>query len=177
MGAAVVNMAAGDIFANLQSGTLDAAEFVGPYTDLGLGLYQITKNYYFPSFVEPGLATELAVDKAKFLALPEDLQEIVRSCCQAAYDDMASDFYANDPRALAALVNEHGVQIKTFPDDIVEAGAKASVELLNEIRDGGDPGAKKAADSFVAALELLRTRTANTDLKFLQYREKYLKLS
>ncbi len=174
MGAAVTNMAAGDIFGSLQSGQLDAAEFVGPYTDLGLGLYQIAKNYYFPSFVEPGLATELAIDKAKFTALPEDLQEIVKACCQAAYDDMASDFYANDPRALQALVNEHGVQVRTFPDDIVEAGAKAAVELLGEIRDGGDPLAKKAADSFVAALALLRTRTDGTDSKFLQYRERFL---
>jgi TRAP-type mannitol/chloroaromatic compound transport system substrate-binding protein len=174
MGAAVTNLAAGDIFAALQTGTLDAAEFVGPYTDLGLGLYQIAKNYYLSSFVEPGLATELAVDKAKFTALPADLQAIVRSCCQAAYDDMASDFYANDPRALEALVNEHGVQVRSFPDEIVEAGAKASVELLTEIRDGGDALTKKAADSFVAALNLLRSRTDNTDSRFLQFREKYL---
>ncbi len=173
MGAAVTNMAAGDIFAALQSGTLDAAEFVGPYTDLGLGLYQICKNYYFPSFVEPGLATELAVSKPKFLALPEDLQEIVRVSCQASYDDMASDFYANDPRALQALVNEHGVQIRQFPDEIIEAGARAATELLAEIREGGDPLAKKAADSFVSALALLRQRTESTDMPFLAARQKY----
>src|SRR6218665_1910435 len=82
LGAAVTNLAAGEIFAALQAGTLDAAEFVGPYNDLALGFHQIAKNYYFPSFVEPGLATEITVNKAKFLELPEDLQEIVKVCAQ-----------------------------------------------------------------------------------------------
>jgi len=176
LGAAVTNLAAGEIFQALQSGTLDAAEFVGPYTDLGLGLYQIAKNYYFPSFVEPGLATELAVNKSKLLELPEDLQEIVRTCSQAAYDDVASDVYANDPRALQSLVNDHGVQVRRFPDEILEAGAKASVELITEIREGGDALTKKTAESFVAAFNLLRTRTEGTDMPFLAAREKYIQL-
>jgi TRAP-type mannitol/chloroaromatic compound transport system substrate-binding protein len=177
LGASVTNMAAGEIFAALQSGTLDAAEFVGPYNDLALGFYQIAKNYYFPSFVEPGLATEVAVSKSKFMELPEDLQEIVRTCSQAAYDDVASDMYANDPRALAALVNEHGVQIRRFPDEILEAGAKASMELIGEIREGGDPLTKKVAESFVSAFNLLRTRTEGTDMPYLAAREKYIKYS
>jgi len=177
LGASVTNMAAGEIFAALQSGTLDAAEFVGPYNDLALGFYQIAKNYYFPSFVEPGLATEVAVSKSKFMELPEDLQEIVRTCSQAAYDDVASDMYANDPRALAALVSEHGVQIRRFPDAILEGGAKASMELIGEIREGGDPLTKKVAESFVSAFNLLRTRTEGTDMPYLAAREKYIKYS
>jgi TRAP-type mannitol/chloroaromatic compound transport system substrate-binding protein len=175
LGAAVTNLAAGEIFAALQSGTLDAAEFVGPYNDLALGFHQIAKNYYFPSFVEPGLATELVVSKAKFQALPADLQEIVRVSCQAAYDDVASDFYANDPRSLQALVAEHGVQVRRFPEEIVEAGAKASMELIGEIRSGGDALTQKAAESFVSAFNLLRTRTEGTDMPFLVAREKYVK--
>ena len=175
LGAAVTNLAAGEIFAALQSGTLDAAEFVGPYNDLALGFHQIAKNYYFPSFVEPGLATELVVSKAKFQALPEDLQEIVRTCSQAAYDDVASDMYANDPRALQALVGEHGVQVRRFPEEIVEAGAKASMELIGDIRANGDALTKKVAESFVSAFNLLRTRTEGTDMPFLVAREKYIK--
>jgi TRAP-type mannitol/chloroaromatic compound transport system substrate-binding protein len=177
LGASVVNMPAGEIFAALQSGTLDAAEFVGPYNDLALGFYQIAKNYYFPSFIEPGLATEIVVSKAKFQALPEDLQEIVKSCAEAAYDDVASDMYANDPRALAALAGEHGVTVRRFPDEILEAGAKAAGEVLQGIRDGGDEMTKKVAESYVSAFNLLRTRTEGTDLPFLNAREKYFKVS
>ena len=177
LGAAVTNLPAGEIFAALQSGTLDAAEFVGPYNDLALGFHQIAKNYYFPSFVEPGLATELVVSKAKFLELPEDLQEIVKACSQAAYDDVASDMYANDPRALQALVAEHGVQVRRFPDEILEAGAKASMELIGDIRANGDALTKKVAESFVSAFNILRTRTEGTDMPFLAAREKFIKYS
>lgn len=176
LGASVTNIAAGEIFAALQSGTLDAAEFVGPYNDLALGFYQVAKNYYFPSFVEPGLATELVVDKAKYQALPEDLQVIVRDCCQAEYDQVASDFYANDPRALQALVSEHGVQVRQFPEEIIEAGAKAAVELLTEIREGGDALTKKAAESFISGLNLMRPRSENVDSAFLQAREKFFQI-
>lgn len=177
LGAAVTNMAAGEIFAALQSGTLDAAEFVGPYNDLALGFYQIAKNYYFPSFVEPGLATEIAVNKSKFTALPEDLQAIVRTASQAAYDEVASDMYANDPRALQTLVSEHGVTVRRFPEEILEAGAKAASELLTDIRSNGDALTKEVAESFVSAFNLLRTRTEGTDMPFLAAREKYFKLS
>jgi TRAP-type mannitol/chloroaromatic compound transport system substrate-binding protein len=176
LGASVVNMPAGEIFAALQSGTLDAAEFVGPYNDLALGFYQVCQNYYFPSFVEPGLATELVVNKAKYQELPEDLQAIVRDCAQAEYDNVASDMYANDPRALATLVNEHAVQVRRFPDEILEAGGKAATEILTGIRESGDPLTKKVAESFVSALNTLRARTEGTDAPFLAAREKYFKI-
>ncbi|SHF42208.1 TRAP-type mannitol/chloroaromatic compound transport system, substrate-binding protein [Loktanella atrilutea] len=176
LGATVTNMAAGEIFQALQSGTLDTAEFVGPYNDLALGFYQVCKNYYFPSFVEPGLATELVVDKAKYQALPEDLQAIVRDCSQAEYDMVAADFVANDPRALQTLVNDHGVMVHQFPDSILEAGAKASMEVLTDLRDNGDAMVKKTAESFVESLKILRTRTQEIDAPFVQAREKYLTL-
>jgi TRAP-type mannitol/chloroaromatic compound transport system substrate-binding protein len=173
LGASVVNLPAGEIFAALQSGTLDAAEFVGPYNDLALGFYQIAKNYYFPSFIEPGLATELVVSKSKFQALPEDLQAIVRDICQAEYDQVASDFYANDPRALQTLVGEHGVQVKQFPDEILQAGAEAAKAILTDKRDNGDALTKKTTESFIAALNIMRARTEQTDVPFLQARQKY----
>ncbi|MCU0815347.1 MAG: TRAP transporter substrate-binding protein [Cypionkella sp.] len=178
IGASATNMAAGEIFQALQNNTLDAAEFVGPYNDLALGFHQVCKHYYTSSFVEPGLATELVVDKAKYQALPANLQAIVRDACQAEYDAVASDMYANDPRALATLVNEHGVTTHaSFPEDILEAAAKASVEVMTEIREGGDDLTKKTIESYVTALNILRTRTEGTDLSFLQARQKYFTLT
>ncbi|RMX08339.1 TRAP transporter substrate-binding protein [Corticibacter populi] len=177
LGASVTNMAAGEIFQALQSGTLDAAEFVGPYNDLALGFYQICKNYYFPSFIEPGLATELVVNKSKFSALPADLQAIVRYACQAAYDDVACDMAANDPRALASLVRDHGVQVKQFPEELLAAGAKASLEVLQSIRDSDNAMAKKVAEGFVSSFNVLRTKTDGTESPFLRAREKYFTLS
>ncbi|MCM5569386.1 TRAP transporter substrate-binding protein [Burkholderiaceae bacterium FT117] len=176
LGASVTNMAAGEIFQALQSGALDAAEFVGPYNDLALGFHQVAKNYYLSSFVEAGLATEAVVNKSKFKALPADLQEIVRTACQAEYDQVASDFYANDPRALETLVSKHGVVVRQFPEDILEAAAKASADVINGIRSSDNALAKKTADSFVSALKLLRTRSEVTDLPYMNARQKYYKL-
>lgn len=173
LGASVTNMAAGEIFQALQSGTLDAAEFVGPYNDLALGFYQIAKNYYFPSFIEPGLATELVVSKSKYQELPTDLQAIIRDVCQAEYDNVAADFAANDPRALQTLVNDHGVQIRQFPDEILEAGANAAKEIMQGLLDSGDALTKKTAESFVAALKIVRQKTEGTDTPFIQARQKY----
>jgi TRAP-type mannitol/chloroaromatic compound transport system substrate-binding protein len=176
LGASVTNLAAGEIFQALQSGTLDAAEFVGPYNDLALGFYQIAKNYYFPSFIEPGLATELVVDKAKYQALPADLQAIIKDVCQAEYDAVAADFAANDPRALQTLVNDHGVQVRRFPEEILEAGAKAAKEIMEELLASSDPLTKKTAESFMNAFKIVRQKTEGTDTPFIQAREKYLQL-
>lgn len=176
LGATVTNLAAGEIFQQLQSGGLDAAEFVGPLNDLALGFHQVAKNYYFPSFTEPGLATELAVNKSKFTALPKDLQLIVEIACQAEYDQVASDFYAKDPAALKTLVERHGVLVRQFPEEILKAGAEAALAVLNDVRASDDVLAKKAAESFVAALNTLRTRTELVDSPYLRAREKYFKI-
>ena len=176
LGATVTNMAAGEIFQALQSGTLDAAEFVGPYNDLALGFYQVAKNYYMPSFVEPGLATEVVVDKAKYQALPADLQAIVRDVAQAEYDQVAADFFANDPRALKTLVDDHGVIVRDFPEDIMQAGAVASAEVIADLRNSYDALVKKTTESFIEALALLRSRTETIDLPFMVAREKFLEL-
>lgn len=173
LGATVVNMAGGEIYAALQSGALDAAEFVGPYNDLALGFHQIAKNYYFPSFIEPGLATELVVNKSKFAELPQDLQRIVEFASQAEYDQVASDFYANDPIALATLVRDHGVTVRQFPEEILRAGAEAAKNILGGLRTSSDALTRETAESYFNSLAILRTRTEQTDMAFLRAREQF----
>ncbi len=178
IGASVTNMAAGEIFQALQSGALDAAEFVGPYNDLALGFHQVCKHYYTSSFIEPGLATELVVDKAKYQALPANLQAIIRDVCQAEYDSVAADFAANDPRALQTLVNDHEVITHaSFPEDILEGAANAAKEIMTEIRDGGDDLTKKTIESFISALNVVRQKTEGTDKGYVEARQRYFDLS
>ncbi|MBO0343665.1 TRAP transporter substrate-binding protein [Roseibium limicola] len=176
LGVTVTNIAGGEIFQALQSGALDAAEFVSPYNDLALGFYQVAKNYYISSFNEPGMATELAMDKAKFQALPADLQEIVKTACQAESDQMGNDFFANDPRALKTLVDDHGVQVREFPEEIKQAAATAALEIHGELLNSSDPLTKKAAESFRDALRLVRTRTENNEGSYIQTRKQYFDL-
>ncbi|MHB2265342.1 TRAP transporter substrate-binding protein [Aliihoeflea sp. PC F10.4] len=176
LGASVTNMAAGEIFQALQSGTLDAAEFVGPYNDLALGFHQITKNYYSPSFTEPALAGELVVDRAKFDELPNDLQAIVRLTAQAAHDAMSADFAANDPLAFRTLMDEHGVTLRAFPDDVMEAGAGAARDIIEEMRSSSDAMTQKVTEAWIAGLATVRQKTDDTELPFLMARQRYFQL-
>ncbi|HET8728915.1 MAG TPA: TRAP transporter substrate-binding protein [Alphaproteobacteria bacterium] len=155
LGVTVVNLPAGEIFPALQSGALDAAEFVGPYNDLALGFYQVAKNYYWPGFNEPGLATEVVVNKQMYEELPADLQKIIEYACQADYEQTTSEFMARNPQSLATLVNEHGVQIKRFPDDVVIACGNAAGEVLAELRDSGDDITKRVVESYAKARKAL----------------------
>ena len=169
-------MAAGEIFAALQSGALDAAEFVGPYNDLALGFHQIARTTTSRAH-RAGLATELAVNKAKFTALPPDLQPIVEIACQAEYDQVASDFYANDPAALKLPVESTGSILREFPDEILAAGAKASTEILEGLRTSDDELTQRVTEGYIAALATLRTRTENIDMPFLAARQRHFALS
>ncbi|PQO24113.1 ABC transporter substrate-binding protein [Rhodobacteraceae bacterium WD3A24] len=177
LGVSVTNLAAGEVFQALQSGALDAAEFVGPYNDLALGFHQVRKHYYTASFNEPGLATELVVDKAKYQELPENLQAIIRDVCQAEYDQVASDFYANDPVALQTLVNEHDVIVHPeFPDEILDAAATAAREIMEGLLASDDDLTRRTAESYVDALRLVRSRTENTDMGFMRAREQFFEI-
>lgn len=178
LGASVQLLAAGEIFAALQSGALDAAEFVGPYNDRALGFHQVRKHYYTSSFIEPGLATDIVIDKAKYLALPTNLQNIIRDVCQAEYDQVPSDFYFNDPIALRDMIDNHGVTAHArFPEEIVQAAAVAAKEILVGILDSADPLSKRVAESHIRHLNLLRTRTERTDLTYVLDRQRFFDLS
>jgi TRAP-type mannitol/chloroaromatic compound transport system substrate-binding protein len=170
IGAAVVLLGAGEILPALQTGALDAAEFVGPVTDLALGFHQVAKFYYWPSVIEPGLAAECSVDKRKFDALPADFRRILEVAIQADYDEVAADFEANNITAMQRLVTEFGVQVRRLPDEIAIALGNAAGEILGELRDAGDPLTKRTVESFVKARAALMEQTALTDEAFAQMR-------
>ncbi len=123
-------MASGELFAKLQDGAIDGAEWVGPYNDLSLGLYKITKFYYWPGFQEPGTGLECIVNKGKFSALPDDLKQIVAAACMAENGLTAAEYSGRSPAALATLVNEHDVQLKKFSRDVLIAFGNASSEVV-----------------------------------------------
>ncbi|MEZ5648277.1 MAG: TRAP transporter substrate-binding protein, partial [Alphaproteobacteria bacterium] len=109
LGGTVVTVPGGEIFQALQSGTVDAAEWIGPYNDLTLGFYQVAKYYYAPGFHEPGSVLELMVNKTKYDALPNDLKEIIKIACQASHDDILAEYNMRNGPALETLTSKHGV--------------------------------------------------------------------
>ncbi len=148
-GGTPVLLAGGEIFQALQSGTIDATEWVGPYNDLAFGLHKAAKFYYYPGWHEPGTTLETFVNKAAFDQLPKDLQAIVRYAAQAATLDMLSDLTAQNNRALDTLVNQHAVQLRPLPTDALKTLRRLSDEVVAEIAEK-DALSKQVYESFVA---------------------------
>jgi len=148
LGATVVVLPGGEIFPALQSGAIDGAEWVGPPNDMALGFHQVCKYYYSPGYHEPGAGLQLMVNKAKFDALPADLQALVATAAQASHDDMLAYYNATSGPALRSLVQDHGVQLKIMPNEVMTAMGNASNEILMEIMEK-DAITKKIAESYL----------------------------
>ncbi len=133
LGATPVIIPVAELFTALQSGTIDATEWVGPMNDIALGLFRAAKYYYYPGWHEPGTALECIVNAESWSALPEDLQEIVATACKAVSLDMYADFEATNGIALETLINEHGVQLRAFPDEVLAELKRVSFEVLEEV--------------------------------------------
>ena len=148
-GGTAVNLPGGEIFTSLQTGVIDATEWVGPYNDLVFGLHQLAKYYYYPGWQEPGPTLEVIVNKEQFDALPEDLQEILVVASRAVNEDLLAEYTARNNAALQKLTGEHGVQLRRLPDDVLAELHKISLEVTAEIAET-DPLAKRIYESFTA---------------------------
>ena len=102
LGMAVQAMGGRDMFQALQSGALDAGEFIGPWTDSALGFYQIAKNYYWPGVGEPSSAEECGVNKAAYDDLPDDLKQAVSFACESLYNPVWTEYTTKHAQALKA---------------------------------------------------------------------------
>jgi len=132
VGGVPVALTGGEIFTSLQTGAIDATEWVGPYNDLAFGLHKAAKHYYYAGWHEPGTALEFMVNKAAFEALPADLQAIVEIATQAVNQDMLNEYTSNNSDAIKALAEQHGIVAKALPNDVIEALKQASAEVMAE---------------------------------------------
>lgn len=119
-----------EIFTALQSGVIDATEWVGPWNDIALGFHKVAKYYYGPAFQEGGPTLELMINRQAFLALPEDLQRIIKIACATENMLMLSEFQANNLRAYHELRKDGSVKIQPYPDEILKAFFKTSEEVV-----------------------------------------------
>jgi TRAP-type mannitol/chloroaromatic compound transport system substrate-binding protein len=146
-GGTVVLTPGGEIFTNLERGVIDATEWVGPYHDLRLGLYQAAKYYYYPGFHEPGTYLEYFFNKKAYESLPKDLQHILDAACMENEAWVLPQFDANNGAALQTLINKHKVQLFNYPDEVINALRPMAKEVLEE-EAAKSPMAKKVNESF-----------------------------
>jgi TRAP-type mannitol/chloroaromatic compound transport system substrate-binding protein len=137
-GGTPVTLAGGEIFTALETGAIDATEWVGPYNDLAFGLFKAAKYYYYPGWHEPGSTLEAIFNRQAFDGLPADLQAILLTCCRAVNEQMLAEFTARNAEALQTLVNDHGVELRRFPDEVLRRLRELSQQVIEEDA-GRDP--------------------------------------
>jgi len=150
LGMAAEAMSGPDMFQALQTGALDAGEFIGPWTDSALGYYQVAKNYYWPGVGEPSSAEECGVNADVYNDLPDDLKLVVKAACDSLYNQVWGEYFTKHAQALQAMVSEHGVQVKMFPEDVIVAMGKAAAEVIDDLRNDDDELVQRITESFVA---------------------------
>ena len=149
LGMVIINLPGGELFAALQSGAIDATEWVGPYNDLAFGFHKVAKYYYWPGMHEPGTTLEVTVDKKKLTALPKDVQRIFAECCKAESDKLLAEFNARNGQALQTLIQSHNVQLKRFPNDFLTGYGTAAGEVIQEMLDDKEQLTREVAASYL----------------------------
>jgi len=132
LGATTVVMPGGEIFTSLQSGAIDATDWVSPYNDLAFGLHKAARYYYYPGWQEPQSVLELLINQKAFDSLPADLQAIVTEAARAATQDMMDDYVFHNALALDEL-KKSGTLLKRFPDEVLQAMQHETEQVLGEL--------------------------------------------
>ncbi len=144
-----------EILTSLQSGVIDGAEFVGPGTDIALGLYRVAPFYYYPGFNKPNGTGECIVALKSWDTLSTELKAIIAHACAAEANFALAEMETLNAQALAALVRDHGVKLAAFPGDLVAAARRQASDVL------GDVGQRNAiAGKVHASYSAFRERTA-----------------
>jgi TRAP-type mannitol/chloroaromatic compound transport system substrate-binding protein len=146
MGAVPQQIPASDVYGSLEKGTIDAAEWVGPYDDEKLGFFKVAKHYYYPGWWEPGPELDLLVGNKAWESLPKEYKAVLDTACAEAYTWMVSKYDALNPPALKRLIG-NGVELKPFSDQIMAAFYKTSKEVYDEIA-AKNPKFKKIYDPW-----------------------------
>jgi TRAP-type mannitol/chloroaromatic compound transport system substrate-binding protein len=148
LGTVPQQLAAADIYPALEKGTLDACEWVGPYDDEKLGFYKVAKYYYYPGWWEGCGQAHNIINLAKWNELPKSYQSAILTASGDAWEWVLGKYdYANPP-ALRRLLAQ-GVQLRAFPQDVMEASYKAALDIYADLSKT-NPLFKKLYDSLVA---------------------------
>ena len=144
-----------EILVSLQSGVIDGAEFVGPGTDIALGLYRVALFYYYPGFNKPNGTGECIISLKAWNALSDELKAVVAHACATEANYALAEMERLNAQALEVLVNEHKVKLAVFPDDLIAAARKQANDVLGELA-----GRSAITGKVHASYAAFRERTA-----------------
>ena len=172
-GGTAVRLAGGEVYTSMQTGVIDAVEWVGPYNDRTLGLMEVAEYYYYPGWHEPGAMLEFTVNQDAFDQLPQDLQAIVEGAARATNQDMLDEFTARNNQSLTTLLTEHSTKLRPLPDDVLDVLYINAVSALERLK-ADDPMAQKIAESYEEFLEGVRRYHEISERAYLNARDRVL---
>ncbi|MEO1027703.1 MAG: TRAP transporter substrate-binding protein [Pseudomonadota bacterium] len=155
LGGAAVTLSGGEIFQSLQTGAIDATEWVGPWNDYALGFHREAPYYYGPGFHEPGASLAVGMNLDKWNDLTPTEQAIIKSACNEVNHLSLGEFTYQNARHLDILVNQEGTELRNFPDEVMARVREAALDVRS---DAGNAGTieKKIYESFETALTSMR---------------------
>lgn len=164
------NLPGPEIYTSLQTGVIDATEWVGPVNDLAFALYDIADFYYYPGWHEPGTTLELLVNRTAWESLPEDLQHIVTVATRAVNHDMLDSYTADNYVALQTLLNDHKVDLRKLPEDVLKSLYVESMNTMRNFADPNDELAQRIVDSYIGFMENVRQYNEITEIAYNEAR-------
>lgn len=170
LGGAAEALPGGEIYQALQTGRIDATEWVGPWNDYFLGFHQEAKFYYGPGFHEPGAALAMGMNRKKWDSLNPTEQAIIRTACSEVNNLSVGEFTYQNSVYLEKLINEENVQLRRFNDDIMARVKEASADIRQSAGSGGDLE-RRIYESFEANLKKMRVWSDLSDGPYLAARE------
>lgn len=175
LGASPVSLPGSQIYENLVSGSIEATEWVGPWNDEAMKFYEATKFYYYPGYHEPGAMLSVGMNKDWWESLSSSDQLIIEAAASMENDVMMSEFNAKNGAALQRLIDEQGVELRKFSDDVYDAFGKASEEVYAEVVEHSDL-ARRIHESFVKARKEVGSWTKLADQAYVAQRNRVLGL-
>jgi TRAP-type mannitol/chloroaromatic compound transport system substrate-binding protein len=151
MGATVVTIPASEIITALRSGAIDASEWVGPWTDIALGLDKVANYYYYPGFHEPGTSATLGINKKLWDGMSVSDRIVIEAAAQAEFTRSLGEFNAENIRALKVLRADPRIKLTRFNDVLIREFGRLSKEVIADTA-AKDPLTRKIADSYMAFL-------------------------
>ncbi|EFL87509.1 TRAP transporter substrate-binding protein [Ahrensia sp. R2A130] len=138
VGVAVVNLPGSEVFAALQSGAIDGAEWVGPWHDLAFGFHKVVKHYHWPGFHEPGNIGSYGINLDFWKTVSDADKQIITGLMEAECHVQTAEYNGASPPALDKLLTEHGVQLHQYPDEVLLELAKASRDVMENLAAGDE---------------------------------------
>jgi TRAP-type mannitol/chloroaromatic compound transport system substrate-binding protein len=169
-GGVPVTLPGGELYTSMQTGVIDATEWVGPYNDMTFGLHEVAKYYYYPGWHEPGAMLEFTFNKEKYESLPDDLKAILDYGCREVNANMLDEYTAKNNQALKQLVEQHNVQLRKLPDDVLKKLKEISHEVVKAEAQENELS-KRIYKSVTEFAEQARQYHLISELAYLQARE------